>query len=440
VFAVVAIALFMASVDQTIVATALNAIQTDLHAELTWSGWTITVYSLGQIIALPMAGTLGDHFGRKRVFLIAIGVFTAASLACGFADNIYLLVALRAVQALGGGAFMPSATGIVAEHFGRHRDRAVGMFTSIFPIGTIVGPILGGIIVSYFGWRMIFLVNVPIGLVVLVLSAKLITETPRRRAGRVDVGGLALLAILMLATMYGLTNLDLGLTSPWFLGSELVAVVAAYLFVRHTIRHRAPFIPLAFLTGKGFGTLNLLNVLFGGAAIGFAALVPLYAETRFHLDPLAAGTLLTARGVGMICVAALAVLALRRFGHRIPMVVGSATLMVGLALMALPPPGMSGYLWLSISAAITGIGMGMVIPASNNAGLQLAPDRIASVAGLRGMFRQSGAIIAVSVTTAVLANSANPALAQAHAFVVFAVLMLVTVPLIFTVPDHRGSW
>jgi EmrB/QacA subfamily drug resistance transporter len=440
VFAVVAIALFMSSVDQTIVATALNAIQTDLHAELTWSGWTITVYSLGQIIALPMAGTLGDHFGRKRVFLIAIAVFTAASLACGFADDIYLLVALRAVQALGGGALMPSATGIVAEHFGRHRDRAVGMFTSIFPIGTIVGPILGGIIVSYFGWRMIFLVNVPIGLVVLALSAKLIAETPRRRAGRVDVGGLALLAILMLATMYGLTNLDLGLSSPWFFGPELVAVAAAYLFVRHTIHHRAPFIPLAFLTGRGFGTLNLLNLLFGGAAIGFGALIPLYAETRFGLDPLAAGTLLTARGVGMICVAALSVLVLRRLGHRIPMVVGFVTLTVGLVLMALPPPGMSGYLWLSISAAITGIGMGMATPASNNAGLQLAPDRIASVAGLRGMFRQSGAIVAVSMTTAVLANSANPALAQAHAFVVFAVLVLATVPLIFTVPDHRGSW
>ncbi|HEV7709913.1 MAG TPA: MFS transporter, partial [Asanoa sp.] len=119
VFAVVAIALFMASIDQTIVATALHAIQSDLGAELTWSGWTITVYSLGQIIAMPMAGKLGDQFGRRRVFLVGICVFTTASLACGFANDIYLLVALRAVQAIGGGAFMPSATGIVADHFGR---------------------------------------------------------------------------------------------------------------------------------------------------------------------------------------------------------------------------------------------------------------------------------------------------------------------------------
>jgi MFS family permease len=142
----------------------------------------------------------------------------------------------------------------------------------------------------------------------------------------------------------------------------------------------------------------------------------------------------------MICVAAMAVLALRRLGHRIPMVVGFGTLVAGLVLMALPPPGVSGYLWLSIGAGVTGIGMGLAVPAANNAGLQLAPDQIASIAGLRGMFRQSGAIIAVSVTTAVLANSANPAMAQAHAFVVLAALLVAAIPLVFTIPDHRGSW
>jgi EmrB/QacA subfamily drug resistance transporter len=441
VFAVVAIALFMASIDQTIVATALRAIQADLGAELTWSGWTITVYSLGQIIAMPMAGKLGDQFGRRRVFLVGISVFTTASLACGFANDIYLLVALRAVQAIGGGAFMPSATGIVADHFGRHRDRAVGMFTSIFPIGGIIGPILGGVIVTYFGWRTIFLVNVPIGVLLFVLSVKLIAESPRKPASRIDVRGLALLATLMLATMYGLTNLDLGLASPWFLLPELLAVAAAVLFVRHTMRHREPFIPLRLLAGTGFGTMNLLNVLFGGAAIGFAALVPFYAQVRFGLDPLAGGTLLTARAIGMVAIAAMAVFALRRLGHRIPMVAGFATLAGGTLLMALPPlPGMSGYVWLSISAGITGIGMGVAVPASNNAGLQLAPDQLASIAGLRGMFRQSGSIIAVSVTTAVLANSSNPAGAQADAFVVLAVLLLASIPLIFTIPDHRGSW
>jgi EmrB/QacA subfamily drug resistance transporter len=440
VFAVVAMALFMSSMDQTIVATALNAIQTDLNAELTWSGWTITVYALGQIIAMPLAGRLGDHFGRKKVFLTAVAVFTAASLACGFAGNIYVLVALRAVQAVGGGAFMPSATGIIAEHYGPARDRAVGMFTSIFPIGGILGPILGGVIVTYASWRTIFLVNVPVGLVLLLLGWRLIRETDRKPVDRLDVPGVLLLAFLMLTAMYGMTNLDDGLTSPWFLAPMLAAAVFAWLFVRHTARARAPFIPMNLLRGRGFGAMNVLNLLFGGAAIGFGALVPLYAEERFHLDPLAAGTVLTARGAGIICVAALAVLTLRRLGCRIPMTVGFTLTVTGFVLMAFPPPGTDGYLWLLVTSGITGVGMGVSVPASNNAGLQLAPDQIGAIAGLRGMFRQSGSIIAVSVMTAVAANSANPAMAQAHGFVVLSVLMLASVPLIFTIPDHRGSW
>jgi EmrB/QacA subfamily drug resistance transporter len=440
VFAVVAIALFMASMDQTIVATGLNAIQTDLGAELTWSGWTITVYSLGQIIAMPLAGRLGDHFGRKRVFLTAVAVFTAASLACGFAGNIYVLVALRAVQALGGGAFMPSATGIIADHYGPARDRAVGMFTSIFPIGGILGPVLGGVFVTYSSWRTIFFVNVPIGVVLLLLGWRLIGETERGPAERIDVRGLLLLAAVMLPAMYGLTNLDDGVTSPWFLVPVAAGLVFACVFVRHTVRAPDPFIPMRLLRGRGFGAMNVLNLLFGGAAIGFGALVPLYAEERFHLDPLAAGTVLTARGAGVICVAALAVLTLRRLGSRLPMAVGFALIVAGFLLMAVPPPGVHGYLWLMAAAGVTGIGMGVAVPASNNAGLQLAPDQISSIAGLRGMFRQTGSIIAVSVMTAAAANSADPAMTQAHGFVVLSVLLLASLPLIFTIPDHRGSW
>lgn len=433
-------ALFMSSMDQTIVATGLNAIQNDLGAELAWSGWTITIYSLGQIIAMPLAGKLGDHFGRKKVFLIAVAVFTAASLACGFAGNIYVLVALRAVQAVGGGAFMPSATGIIADQYGPARDRAVGMFTSIFPVGGILGPILGGVFVTYSSWRTMFFVNVPVGIVLLVLGWRLIGETARKPAERIDVRGLVLLSVVMLTAMYGMTNLDQGVTSPWFLGPFVVGIVFAWLFVRHTVRARAPFIPMQLLRGRGFGAMNVLNLLFGGAAIGFGALVPLYAEERFHLDALAAGTVLTARGAGVICVAALAVLTLRRLGCRIPMTVGFALIVTGFALMAFPPPNTNGYLWLMVAAGITGVGMGVSVPASNNAGLQLAPDQIASIAGLRGMFRQSGSIIAVSVMTAAATNTTDPGMATAHGFVVLSVLMLASVPLIFTIPDHRGNW
>src|SRR6201993_1722141 len=194
IFAIVSIGLFMASMDQTIVATALPALEKDLHTGVNWTGWTISVYALGQVIAMPMAGKISDMYGRKKVFMISAAVFTLSSLCCGLAPNIELLLLARFIQALGGGAFMPSATGIVSDHFGEQRDRAVGMFTSIFPIGGIVGPAVGGLFVSYWTWRGLFLVNVPIGFVLIVATMKFTPASATRPSSRIDVRGVALLA------------------------------------------------------------------------------------------------------------------------------------------------------------------------------------------------------------------------------------------------------
>ena len=454
VFAIVSIGLFMASIDQTIVATALPAIEHDLHAGINWSGWTITIYALGQVIAMPMAGKISDMYGRKKVFGVSAVVFTIASLCCGFAPTMPLLLLPRFIQALGGGAFMPSATGIVSDHFGPERDRAVGMFTSILPVGGIIGPIVGGIFVSYWSWRGIFLVNVPIGILLVALTIKFIPSSAAgeggreaggeagRRSSRIDIRGIALLAVLIATAMFGVSYLGSGripLYSPVFLGAEAIALVALCLFVRHSRRDAAPFVPYRLLRGRGFGVMNLINLVYGAAALGFSALVPLYAQNRYHISALGAGTLLTARAVGMIAVAGVAAMALRRTGYRLPMIIGFAVLAGGLVMMSMSPD-ISAYAWLAIAAAITGFGMGLSVPASNNASLQLAPDQVAAIAGLRGMFRQSGSIIAVSVTTAIIARSSTPGLVQAHVFVVFAILLVLLLPLIRLVPDHHGNW
>jgi EmrB/QacA subfamily drug resistance transporter len=442
IFAIVSIGLFMASVDQTIVATALPAIERELHAAINWSGWTISIYALGQVIAMPMAGKISDTYGRKKVFMISAVVFTIASLCCGLAPNIELLLLARFIQALGGGAFMPSATGIVSDHFGEQRDRAVGMFTSIFPIGGIVGPVLGGLFVSYWSWRGIFLVNVPVGLVLIVLTARFIPASALRPSSRIDLRGIFLLAALILAGMFGITYLGSGpvpLDSPVVLSSLACAVLLGFVFLRHSRTYPAPFVPYRLLRGRGFGIMNLINYLYGAAALGFAALVPLYASDRYGISALASGTLLTARAVGMIAVAGVAALALRRTGYRWPMVLGFVVLALGLVLMAVNAL-ISPYAWLAIGAAFTGLGMGLSVPASNNASLQLAPESVAAIAGLRGMFRQSGAITAVSVTTAVIARSSHPGIEQAHVFLVFAAMLLLMLPLVRLVPEHRGSW
>ena len=197
----------MAAVDSTIVATALPKIGSSLHARINWLGWTITIYSLGQIIMLPLAGRFSDQIGRKKLFLLCAVLFTVASVACGFANSIYTLVPLRFIQSIGGGGFLPSASGIVADHFGRERDRALGMFSSIFPIGGVAGPIFGGLITQYWDWRGIFFVNAPIGVALIVLIWRFVPSTARLSAAKIDVSGIALLGVMIVSGMLTVTTL-----------------------------------------------------------------------------------------------------------------------------------------------------------------------------------------------------------------------------------------
>lgn len=443
VFAVVSLALLMAAVDQTIVATALPTIQHDLHANVTWGGWTLTGYGLGQVLCLPIAGRISDQFGRKKVFLGAVTLFSFSSLACGLANNVYLLVGLRIVQAIGGGAFLPSATGMVSDSFGADRDRAIGLFSSIFPIGGMAGPILGGVFTTYWSWRLIFFVNVPIGVLLIALGLVVLPTAGKRDRARLDVRGVLLLAAVLVPAMLAITFLGSGrvsLVSFGFVAPELVAGAALVLLLRHAGSAQAPFMPAALLHGRGFGVMHFINFLFGCAALGLGALVPLYAHERLGLDPLRAGTLLTARAVGVITVAGLAVVLLRRTGYRRPMFVGFALLAAGLALIALVPDGGPRYAWLAVAAGICGLGIGTLTPASNNASLQLAPESAGSISGLRGMFRQVGSIVSISVTTALISRSDQPAVTLSHVFLVVSVVVVCSLPLIALVPEHRGAW
>lgn len=445
VFGICSLALFMAAIDATIVATALHTIDRDLHSTINWAGWVITIYQLGSLLAMPLAGKISDQFGRRRVFLVSVILFSVTSLACGFATNIYMLVVLRSVQSIGGGSLMPSASGIVSDWFGRDRDRALGMFSTILPMGGIVGPIFGGLFVTYWTWRGIFFINVPIGVALVLLTLKYIPDSRATPEGALDVRGVTMLGVGVLSAMFGITMLGSSGTSwidPVVDAPLVLSAAALTAFWRHTKRAAAPFIPMRLLSGQGFGVMNVLNFIYGSATIGFGALVPLYAVDRFDISRLDSGTLLTARGVGMVAVAALATMLLRRTGYRLPMVVGFSLVTLGLMLMSVgPPAGIGAYLWLSVGAAVSGVGMGFSAPASNNATMQLAPDQIAAIAGLRGMFRTAGGIFAVAITTAILNRSIAPGMAQAHVFWVMAVLLVVVViPLVYLIPDHRGSW
>jgi EmrB/QacA subfamily drug resistance transporter len=445
IFGIVATALFMSAVDATIVATALPAIHTSLRASINWAGWAITIYNLGMVVVLPIAGKISDQFGRRRVFLYSVVLFTASSLLCGLSTDIYLLVGFRAIQAVGGAALQPSAAGIVAEHFGKDRDRAIGMFGTIASGGQVIGPVVGGVLVGYLSWRWIFFVNVPIGIVLLGAIFKFVPESRRTGRSRTDIRGLVLMGLFVLAVNFGITSIGNKHTTPYdpvFLVPMAGALVVLCLFVRHTRRSAEPFIPMRLLRARGFAVLNGLNFLWGIVGFGVASLAPLYAEDRYHLAALSAGTLLAARGIGAIVVGAAAAMALRRTGYRIPLIAGFAVVAIGTVGMAIAPRlGLSPYVWLSICAGLTGLGNGMANPASRNACLQVAPDEVAAITGLRQMFVFMGIIFSVSAVTAILNRSANPGLAQAHLlWVVVGILLVVMVPLVFRVPEHKGSW
>jgi MFS family permease len=447
IFTIVALALLMMSIDSTIVATALHSLRLGLHTSIDWAGWTITAYALGFVVILPVSGKLSERYGCRRVFLGSAAAFTIASLCCGLADNIYVLVALRGLQAAGGAGFTPSATEIIVDYFGDARDRAVSLFGSIFSIGAIIGPIFGGLFVSYWTWRGIFLVNVPIGVAVIGLALYYVPRD-RSRTGRahqrMDVAGMALLGSGLLSGMLAVSYLAERNAHAWsfeFVIPLAVAIVALWMFFRHINRSAYPFIAPRLISGLGFGAVNLVNGLYGGVSSGVIALVPLYASNRYDISALSSGTLLIAQGAAAILMSIAAVFALRRTGYRPPLYAGAALIIIGILLLALSPAaGIAPYVWLAGSAFLIGLGRGVNNPASRNAGLQLAPEHASTLAALRTMCMSIGTIVTISIVTAILANSHDPGRVQAWLFAAIAAVFVAALPLIARVPEHRGSW
>jgi EmrB/QacA subfamily drug resistance transporter len=441
IFAIASIALFMSSLDGTIVATALPTLRHALHARLNWTSWTMTGYQLGLVVAMPVAGRVADRLGRKRVFLGAAMLFITSSLLCGLATNIAELIGLRMVEAAGGAAFMPAASGMVMDVFGDHRQRALGLFSSIFPLGALVGPIAGGIILTTWSWRGIFLVNVPIGIFFTLMAWRFLPSSPRL-AGKADILGAFLMGGSVLGLMVAITNLggkSTGLSSPSFSLPIVFAIACGWLFLRRCNRLPHALIPIELLKGKVFAAMNAINLTWGACAIGFGSLVPLFAEERYGLSPLASGTLLTARAVGEIVLAVSASVLIHRTGYRLPIVVGILMIGGGLAMIATQPIFFSPYVWLALGATLSGLGTGLSAPASNNASIELAPADVGAITGLRGAARQGGAIIGVALATSMAAHSGNEVATLASSFFVLAALLVCMAPLVLLVPDGRGT-
>jgi EmrB/QacA subfamily drug resistance transporter len=447
VFTITALSLLMTTVDMTIVATALETLQKELHTTVSWVGWTITAYSLGFALMLPLSAKFSTRFGHRRIFLASIIIFTVSSLACGLVSNIYALIPLRVIQALGAGGITPSVTAIIVNHFGSARDRAVGLFGSIFPIGAVLGPVFGGFFVTYWSWRGIFFVNVPIGLAVVFLSLHFIPKdiVPRHRLKvAMDPGGLFWLGLGILASMFAATFIsykDAKILSVGFIGLALAGLTGLIGFFFHINRARHPFIKPLYAYGKGFGSVNLLNLTYGGVTSGVLSLVPLYVAERYGIDALHASILLIAQGAASIIFSTLMAIFIRRTGYRTPLLIGCTIITVGVALIALPPYfDLSPFWWMTGATFLIGVGTGSIDPPARNAGLNLVPEESATLAALRSQCFQIGEIITVGIATAIASEKIHPGITLGWVYAAIALGFLLGLPIIKSIPEHKGAW
>jgi EmrB/QacA subfamily drug resistance transporter len=453
-FVLSALAVLMGSIDGTIVAVALPELTTSLNTSLSWISWTLTSYSLVQVVMYPLAGKLSEALGRRRVFLFCVVMFTASSVLCGLAPNVGWLIVFRALQAIGGGGLMPSTVGIIADEYRSHRAQAIGLISSVMPIGSIVGPNLGGFILQNWSWRALFWINVPIGIAViagvLVLVPAMQTAKQRERPRLdVDLLGLAEFTVCIVSLMYGMTLVaeDPGqIHGPLVWCLFVISIGLAVAFVRHVKRTPNPVMEYGLLARNPFLAANIYSFLMGAVTMGFYSFIPYYAVVTYGMSPFESGAILTPRAVVVVVTSVLTSVYVIRLGNRLPMLVGMGLVALTLVLLSRGWTDVSvggieiqGFWLLSAIIAIGGLGMGLSNPASNNAALDLAPNKAAALTGIRGTFRLTGGAVSVSGVVLALSFFPDPASGLATIFLVFAGILLVAVPLVLMIPDRPNN-
>jgi EmrB/QacA subfamily drug resistance transporter len=436
----------MAAIDATVVAVALPAMLRDMRTSLALVTWSLTSYQLTQTIVLPLAGTLADRLGRKRLFLWAVILFSIGSAGAGLSPSIYVLILFRIIQAAGGGMFFPSAAGVVGDVFTEGRQMAIGLFVTIFQIGGVIGPNLGGVIVDYLSWRWIFFINLPIGLAILLLGIPFLPKDGQRaeRTGkRFDFTGAGLFAAGMFAVLFGLTDLAEQSSAgavPWLFLVSGLALLA--LFVVQEMRAPEPIIDPKLILLRPFLASNVQIFMWSGAFNGFFNFIPFYAIIAYGMSAAESGAVLTPRSLTAVFVSFISSMMIARIGYRRPWLIGLYLMAASMVLMSLGlhdvrvlGVAVPNFVLLSAITFVSGLAIGIAIPPSQNACFEILPDQMASVAGFRAMFGNTGAVIGTTAVTLALSHAANKTAGLQHVFLALGLIVFLSQVWVFLVPD-----
>jgi EmrB/QacA subfamily drug resistance transporter len=401
--------LFLAYLDTTILSVALPTISRDLHAGLASLQWVADVYLLVLSALLILAGSMADRLGRKKLFMIGLAWFSAGSFLCSFAPNVGTLVALRMLQAVGGSMLTPVSLSIVRNVFTdpKERAQALGIWSGIFGVASACGPIVGGIMVSSVGWRSVFWVNVPIGVIMLLAAGRYLPESRAPHARRVDGPGQLLMIVFLGTLTYAvIEGPSAGWASPEILALFAVAAASLVTFVLVERRHPEPLLDPRFFRSPPFTGASVIAVLAFLVMAGFLFVSTLYLQDVRADSPLRAGLSLLPATVMIAVWAPIAGRLNGRFGPRIPLVLGGIFMTAGaVALTGLSAS--TSYGVLALGFALLGVGLGLVNPPITNAGVSGMPPAQAGVAGaVISATRQLGQVLGVAVMGAMLSVGA----------------------------------
>lgn len=391
----------LAFIDATVVNIALPAIGEDLGDGAAGLQWTINGYALSLASLILLGGSLGDRFGRKRVFLIGVGWFAVASLLCGLAQNTEVLIAARVLQGIGGALLTPGALAILEASFAREdRAKAIGAWSGLGGIGGALGPFLGGWLIELGNWRLIFLINVPVAALVMLVAARHVPESRNPAAPReLDVAGVLTGAAGLGGLTYGFTAWpDNGPGSPQVLIPLLIGAAGMIAFVLAERRSPHPMLPLGIFGSRAFTAANLVTFLVYAANGGVFFLVVLNLQVVAGFSPLAAGLALLPVTVLMLLLSARAGGLGQRIGPRIPMTVGPLVSAAGLLWMSRIGAGASYWTDVLPAVVVFGAGLCLLVAPLTATALGSLDDRYAGVAsGVNNAVARAAGLLAVAI-------------------------------------------